>query len=123
MPLTTSIKQKSGKGLLLLYKSSRRSMKTERILTYLILWGDWLLKRFEYVKLADTLAREACLFRNIISQERYFCEYFRVGYYGRGFDSQIQGKEYIYRGFELERLADFIPVFIIIASSFEWPST
>jgi len=63
---------------------------------------------FEYGKLADVLSREAVLFRHIINTERYFCEYFRVGYYGRGFDSQIQGKEYIYRGFELERAADFI---------------
>jgi hypothetical protein len=56
------------------------------------------------------LSKEAALFRSIVESERFFCEYFRVGYYGRGFDSQIQGKEFIYRGFELERLADFIPV-------------
>jgi Dock homology region 2 len=67
-------------------------------------------RRFEYSKLAEALTREAKLFRDIVEQERFFCEYFRVGYYGRGFDSQIQGKEFIYRGFELERLADFIPV-------------
>eukprot|EP00026_Physarum_polycephalum_P000045 Phypoly_transcript_00045.p1 GENE.Phypoly_transcript_00045~~Phypoly_transcript_00045.p1 ORF type:complete len:1883 (+),score=230.21 Phypoly_transcript_00045:40-5688(+) len=64
---------------------------------------------FEYSKLADVLTKEAALFRSIDSSERFFCEYFRVGYYGRGFDSQIHGKEFIYRGFELERLADFIP--------------
>jgi len=63
---------------------------------------------FEYTKLSDILSREASLFKNIVIVERFFCEYFRVGYYGRGFDAQIQGKEYVYRGFELERVADFI---------------
>lgn len=30
--------------------------------------------------------------------------YFRVGFFGKGFDASISGKEFIYRGFELERI-------------------
>ncbi len=47
------------------------------------------------------------MFRKITSTERFFSTYFRVGYYGKGFDSSIAGKEYVYRGFELERISDF----------------
>jgi hypothetical protein len=51
---------------------------------------------------------ESSFYRKIVGVERFFAEYFRVGYYGKGFDSSVQGKEFIYRGFELERMADFV---------------
>lgn len=102
--------------------AQRKEMLYTQIIEYLDKAREWeraialitSLKRvyedvtYEYGKLSDILSREARLFRNIVTVDRFFCEYFRVGYYGRGFDTQIQGKEYVYRGFELERVADFI---------------
>ncbi|GAM25576.1 hypothetical protein SAMD00019534_087510 [Acytostelium subglobosum LB1] len=62
----------------------------------------------DYQKLADILQQQSTFYRKIIGVERFFCEYFRVGYYGKGFDASIQGKEFIYKGFELERMTDFV---------------
>jgi hypothetical protein len=42
------------------------------------------------------------------SETRFFAEYYRVGYYGRGFDQNITGKDFIFRGLELEKRDDFI---------------
>eukprot|EP01133_Synstelium_polycarpum_P010994 gene10994-12806_t len=63
---------------------------------------------FEYTRLADILQQESTFYRKVIGVERFFAEYFRVGYYGRGFDASIQGKEFIYKGVELERMSDFV---------------
>jgi len=63
---------------------------------------------FDYQKLADVLQQESTFYRKVIGVERFFSEYFRVGYYGKGFDQNIQGKEFIYKGYELERMADFV---------------
>eukprot|EP01132_Coremiostelium_polycephalum_P004848 gene4848-6043_t len=63
---------------------------------------------FDYQKLADILQQESTFYRKVIGVERFFSEYFRVGYYGKGFDNSIQGKEFIYKGYELERMADFV---------------
>ncbi|PRP85542.1 hypothetical protein PROFUN_06774 [Planoprotostelium fungivorum] len=56
--------------------------------------------------IADLLKNEAEMFRNILTTERLFASFFRVGFYGRGFDD-LNGKEFIYVGEEAERLADF----------------
>ncbi|EGC38812.1 hypothetical protein DICPUDRAFT_27977 [Dictyostelium purpureum] len=64
--------------------------------------------QFDYQKLADILQQESTFYRKIIGVERFFSEYFRVGYYGKGFDPSIQGKEFIYKGYELERMSDFV---------------
>eukprot|EP01113_Clastostelium_recurvatum_P048136 TRINITY_DN869_c0_g1_i1.p1 TRINITY_DN869_c0_g1~~TRINITY_DN869_c0_g1_i1.p1 ORF type:complete len:2087 (-),score=649.48 TRINITY_DN869_c0_g1_i1:81-5777(-) len=62
---------------------------------------------FDYDKLALVLSKEAACFRAIVNADRYYNEYFRVAYYGRGFDA-LQGKEYVYRCSELERLQEFV---------------
>lgn len=62
---------------------------------------------FDFAMLAELTQQEANYYRNIVSTERFFCEYFRVGYYGRGFPVTLRNKEFIFRGLELERLADF----------------
>ncbi|EGG18369.1 DOCK family protein [Cavenderia fasciculata] len=62
---------------------------------------------YNFRGLADVANQQADLYDKIVSTERFFAEYFRVGYYGRKFPQTIQGKEFLYRGFELERLADF----------------
>jgi hypothetical protein len=45
-----------------------------------------------------------------VTEQRYFSEYFLVGYYGEGFNRNLRGKQFIYRGFELERIAEFVQV-------------
>lgn len=62
---------------------------------------------FDFAMLSELTQAEANYYRNIVSTERFFCEYFRVGYYGRGFPVTLRNKEFIFRGLELERLADF----------------
>ncbi|ESO92727.1 hypothetical protein LOTGIDRAFT_232874 [Lottia gigantea] len=62
---------------------------------------------FDYVSLSKTHKRLAELYDNIMKQMRPEPEYFRVGYYGRGFPSFLQNKVFIYRGKEYERLVDF----------------
>ncbi|GAM21079.1 hypothetical protein SAMD00019534_042540 [Acytostelium subglobosum LB1] len=59
------------------------------------------------VALSDVLFQEADFYDKILNTERFFSEYFRVGYYGKKFPPTIQSKEYLYKGFELERLSEF----------------
>jgi dedicator of cytokinesis protein 1 len=67
-----------------------------------------LVKEMRDQGLYPAADQDIAKFENMITtQERFFCEYFRVGYYGRGFPATVRNKEFIYRGFELERLADF----------------
>jgi len=51
---------------------------------------------------------QARLLLKISEERRFFAEYFRVGFYGKGFDQNITGKEFIYRGLELEKRDDFM---------------
>lgn len=62
---------------------------------------------FDYKALGDLMIEQSKFYQNIAGPERFFCEYFRVGYYGKGFPVGLRNKEFIYRGFELERLTDF----------------
>ncbi|XP_062566377.1 dedicator of cytokinesis protein 1-like isoform X2 [Saccostrea cucullata] len=62
---------------------------------------------FDYERLSVILKRQAELFACIIRELRPDPEYFRVGYYGRGFPSFLQNKVFIYRGKDYERLTDF----------------
>eukprot|EP00003_Mantamonas_plastica_P030978 TRINITY_DN7864_c0_g1_i4.p1 TRINITY_DN7864_c0_g1~~TRINITY_DN7864_c0_g1_i4.p1 ORF type:complete len:246 (-),score=76.30 TRINITY_DN7864_c0_g1_i4:973-1710(-) len=48
------------------------------------------------------------MYLKIIEEDRFYAEYFRVGYYGSGFPESYNGKEFIYRGFELERVSEFV---------------
>eukprot|EP01133_Synstelium_polycarpum_P003665 gene3665-4219_t len=57
--------------------------------------------------LSEVIFQEADLYEKIVNVERFYSEYFRVGYYGRGFPTNIQGREYLYKGYELERLSEF----------------
>ncbi|XP_052098499.1 dedicator of cytokinesis protein 1-like isoform X2 [Mytilus californianus] len=62
---------------------------------------------FDYERLSVILRRQADLYSHIISKLRPDPEYFRVGYFGRGFPSYLQNKVFIYRGKDYERLPDF----------------
>eukprot|EP01114_Cavostelium_apophysatum_P020900 TRINITY_DN713_c0_g1_i1.p1 TRINITY_DN713_c0_g1~~TRINITY_DN713_c0_g1_i1.p1 ORF type:complete len:1705 (+),score=520.73 TRINITY_DN713_c0_g1_i1:76-5190(+) len=63
---------------------------------------------YEYEKLGELLEFQSSLLRKILTEPRFFAEYFRVAFYGKGFDKNISGKTFIYRGLELERRDDFI---------------
>ncbi|KAI7867741.1 dedicator of cytokinesis-domain-containing protein [Spinellus fusiger] len=63
---------------------------------------------FDFVKLSEVLQRQAQLAQNIVKKERYFPEYFRVGFYGRGFPDSVRNHQYIYRGLEWEKMVSFV---------------
>ncbi|CAO3653315.1 unnamed protein product [Mucor hiemalis] len=63
---------------------------------------------YDYTKLGDILQRQATLAENIVKKERCFTEYFRVGFYGRGFPASNRNQQYIYRGLEWEKMPSFI---------------
>ncbi|XP_044753163.1 dedicator of cytokinesis protein 1 [Coccinella septempunctata] len=62
---------------------------------------------FEYENLSNIYKRIATFYDDIIKHIRLEPEYFRVGYYGKGFPQFLQNKVLIYRGKEYERLAEF----------------
>ncbi|KAI8611425.1 hypothetical protein BC830DRAFT_1231930 [Chytriomyces sp. MP71] len=65
-------------------------------------------KRFYgYGKYAALLRKQADLIDDIMSKERYYPAYYRVGFYGKGFPPYIQGKQFIYKAGEWEKLASF----------------
>jgi len=69
--------------------------------------------RFDYPKLSNLLQAQSECFRNIVGQERFYPNYFRVVFYGSGFDEELTGastgkeREFVYRGVKLEPVMDF----------------
>ncbi|KAI8393718.1 uncharacterized protein BYT42DRAFT_609489 [Radiomyces spectabilis] len=63
---------------------------------------------FNYHKLSEVLQRQAKLVQDIVEKERYFTEYFRVGFYGRGFPASVRNHQFIYRGLEWEKMSSFV---------------
>ena len=51
--------------------------------------------------------RQSTFYDNIMKTQRPRPEYFRVGFYGLGFPSFLQNKEFVYRGNEYDKLSDF----------------
>ncbi|XP_015795969.1 dedicator of cytokinesis protein 3 isoform X2 [Tetranychus urticae] len=64
-------------------------------------------KLFDYQKLSNLLKQEARFFDNILIQLRPEPEYFRVGFYGKGFPIFLRNKVFIYRGLEYEKIGAF----------------
>lgn len=62
---------------------------------------------FDYEKLSKLHSTMAVFYDEIMKQLRPESEYFRVGYYGRGYPSFLQNKVFVYRGKGYEKLADF----------------
>ncbi|CAG8553818.1 6358_t:CDS:2 [Funneliformis caledonium] len=62
---------------------------------------------YDYQRLSNILKQQAVLHENVIKKERYFSEYFRVGFYGRGFPASLQNRQFIYRGYEWEKIGAF----------------
>lgn len=63
---------------------------------------------YDYSKLGDILQRQATFVEHIANKERCFTEYFRVGFYGRGFPASNRNTQYIYRGLEWEKMPSFV---------------
>lgn len=61
----------------------------------------------DYVKLGDILKKQAKFFDNIMTQVRAESEYFRVGFYGKGFPLSVRNKAFVYRGHEYEKIGSF----------------
>ena len=62
---------------------------------------------FDYERLVTVLKKQAQLFGSVVGKERFYPSHFRVGFYGRGFDSEIANQEFIYRGNRLEAVLEF----------------
>ncbi|ORX57487.1 hypothetical protein DM01DRAFT_1319407 [Hesseltinella vesiculosa] len=62
----------------------------------------------DYIGCSRVLKRQATLVENICKKERYYNEYFRVAYYGRGFPASLRGQQFIYRGQAWEKMASFV---------------
>ncbi|KAI9184353.1 Deoxycytidine kinase 1 [Blastocladiella emersonii ATCC 22665] len=62
---------------------------------------------YNYEKQAETLQKLANLYQSIIKQQRFYSEYFRVGFYGMGFPATLRNKQFVYRGIEWEKLGTF----------------
>ncbi|XP_065221520.1 dedicator of cytokinesis protein 2 isoform X3 [Planococcus citri] len=62
---------------------------------------------FDYDKLSALLKRMSQFYDCIVRQDRPNPEYFRVGYYGKGFPSFLSNKVFVHRGKEYDRLSDF----------------
>ncbi|KAI8332559.1 hypothetical protein BC941DRAFT_516704 [Chlamydoabsidia padenii] len=61
-----------------------------------------------YEECGKILRQTASFMENIINKERYYSEYFRVGFYGRGFPASIRNQHFIYRGMSWEKMDCFV---------------
>ncbi|KAH9176763.1 C2 domain in Dock180 and Zizimin proteins-domain-containing protein [Lactarius sanguifluus] len=61
---------------------------------------------FNYGRLAEIMRHQAALLEHIITNQRYYPDYFRVAFYGN-FPVAIRNKQFIYRGFEWEKFGAF----------------
>ncbi|KAJ3084826.1 hypothetical protein HDU99_001902 [Rhizoclosmatium hyalinum] len=77
------------------------------IVLYTELGSQYEKKWFNYSNYALILRKQADLIENIMTKERYFPTYYRVGFYGKGHPNYLQGKQFIYKGGEWEKLASF----------------
>jgi len=60
-----------------------------------------------YNNISELLKREAKLYEYIATEDRYFSNYFRVGFYGAKWHSMIRNKQFVYRGIEWEKIGPF----------------
>ncbi|KAF8629268.1 hypothetical protein AX17_005847 [Amanita inopinata Kibby_2008] len=61
---------------------------------------------FNYGRLSEILRHEATLLEHIITEQRYYPDYYRVAFYGN-FPAAIRDKKFIYRGYEWEKYGAF----------------
>jgi len=63
---------------------------------------------FDFERVSELLSQEVSLFKKIVKVERFFVEYYRVSYLGMGFKESHRNKDFIYKGYQLEKLPDFV---------------
>ncbi|CAK5281374.1 unnamed protein product [Mycena citricolor] len=61
---------------------------------------------FNYARLSEILRHEAALLEHIVTDQRYYPDYYRVTFYGN-FPAAIRDKRFIYRGYEWEKFGAF----------------
>ncbi|KAJ6499427.1 C2 domain in Dock180 and Zizimin proteins-domain-containing protein [Mycena sanguinolenta] len=61
---------------------------------------------FNYARLSEILRHQATLLEHIVTDQRYYSDYYRVGFYGN-FPGAIRDKRFIYRGYEWEKFGAF----------------
>ncbi|VDK27442.1 unnamed protein product [Gongylonema pulchrum] len=64
-------------------------------------------KNYEYEKLPFLLRRLADLYHKVSTQGRVACTYYFVAFYGLGFPSYLNARQFIYRGNECEAIVSF----------------
>lgn len=50
---------------------------------------EYQFSTYEYDKLGDLLELQATLLKKILTETRFFAEYYRVAFYGKGFDKNV----------------------------------
>ncbi|KAJ6255717.1 dedicator of cytokinesis [Anaeramoeba flamelloides] len=84
----------------------------ELAIKYLQLLKAYYLKTYNYSKLSTYLSNESEFYKNIVTVERFYSTYFRVGYFGNGFNGEqypgIKDQTFIYKGEILEKLPEFM---------------
>ncbi|KAI0268791.1 cytoplasmic protein [Gloeopeniophorella convolvens] len=61
---------------------------------------------FNYGRLAEIMRHQAALLEHIVTDQRYYPDYFRVAFFGN-FPVAIRNKQFVYRGFEWEKIGAF----------------
>ncbi|KAJ7287715.1 C2 domain in Dock180 and Zizimin proteins-domain-containing protein [Mycena rebaudengoi] len=61
---------------------------------------------FNYGRLSEILRHQATLLEHIVTDQRYYSDYYRVTFYGN-FPGAIRDKRFIYRGYEWEKFGAF----------------
>ncbi|KAF5386256.1 hypothetical protein D9615_002431 [Tricholomella constricta] len=61
---------------------------------------------FNYGRLSEILRHQAMLLEHIVTEQRYYPDYYRVTFYGN-FPGAIRDKRFIYRGYEWEKFGAF----------------
>ncbi|KAJ6242304.1 dedicator of cytokinesis [Anaeramoeba flamelloides] len=74
--------------------------------------GYYENKEYDYKKVCSTLRKETEIFESISTKARGFPTYFRVAYFGKGFDTEryrnLINQDFIYKGELLEQLSVFM---------------
>ncbi|KAK0485658.1 hypothetical protein IW261DRAFT_1451404 [Armillaria novae-zelandiae] len=61
---------------------------------------------FNYTRLSEILRHQATLLEHIVTEQRYYSDYYLVTFYGN-FPAAIRDKRFIYRGYEWEKYGAF----------------
>ncbi|KAJ3935174.1 MAG: hypothetical protein NXY57DRAFT_991179 [Lentinula lateritia] len=61
---------------------------------------------FNYRRLSEILRHQAALLEHIVTDQRYYCDYYLLTFYGN-FPAAIRDKRFIYRGYEWEKYGAF----------------